>query len=153
MCIRDRFRPIQPVQVIDLFARQHSLDSVIRQMLQKRQHVVVCKAPALVPCGAEVVLLPTLARKLSCCLQGPQLRRSKAKCLQLNALAPELSCCLQDRPRRSRPAKPLRRNALGPKLRCCLQDHVGAASGPALAVFPGFGRLTRGCLLYTSRCV
>jgi hypothetical protein len=24
-----------------------------------------------------------------------------------------------------------------------LQDHVGAASGPALAVFPGFGLLTR----------
>ena len=44
-----------------------------------------------------MVLLPTLARKLSCCLQGPQLRRSKAKCLQLNALGPELSCCLQDR--------------------------------------------------------
>ncbi len=65
-------------------------------MPPKHQHVVVCKTPALALCGTEVVQSPTLARKLSCCLQGPQLGHSKAKCLQPNALSPKLSCCLQD---------------------------------------------------------
>jgi hypothetical protein len=65
-------------------------------MPQKRQHVVVCKTRAQALCGAEEVLSPTLARKLSCCLQDHRLPHSKAKCLQHNALGPELSCCLQD---------------------------------------------------------
>ena len=93
---RPVFRPIQPVQIVDLLARQHALDSVIRQMRPQRQHVVVCKTPSLVPCGAEVVLLPTPVRKLSCCLQEHRHQDAKAKRLQPNALGPKLSCCLQD---------------------------------------------------------
>src|ERR1700756_785358 len=64
--------PVEPVQVVDLLARQHRTDSVIRQNPPSDQHVVVGKIPSPAPCGAEVVQSPTLALELSCCLQDQE---------------------------------------------------------------------------------
>jgi len=77
-------------------AGQASQDSFIRQLRKMRQQVVVCKIPSPAPCGAEVIRLQRLSRKLSCCLQDRPLHRSKAKLLLPNVLGSKLRCCLQD---------------------------------------------------------
>jgi hypothetical protein len=91
---------------------------VIQQKKLPHQKDVVCKTAAKSMEAVQVLLLPTLERKLSCCLQDAQ--------------------------HPSRPAKPLLRNALGPELRCCLQDFVDAAGGPGTFGVLGYGPLRRG---------
>ena len=83
----------------------------MQQARQLRQKDVVCKTAAQEADEREVLQLPRLVRKLS--------------------------CCLQDRPRLRPPAKLLQRNALDPELRCCLQEYAAFACGPEASVAGG----------------
>jgi hypothetical protein len=54
------FGPVKPVQVVDLFGRQHRSSLFIRQKRFARQKDVVCKTEAGGAEVAQVLLLPTL---------------------------------------------------------------------------------------------
>ena len=109
---RPSLGPVQSVQVVDLFAREHGAIPLSGRNGQYQQ-VVVCKIPTRSLAAGEVLPVPRLA--------------------------PELSCCLQD-PRPAPKARPLQPNALGPKLSCCLQDRAAAVSDPELAAVGGYAR-------------
>ena len=112
-------RPVQTMQIVDLFGREHGAIPFIRRKPNRCQNVVVGKIRSLDRGGAEVLPEPRFA--------------------------PELGCCWQDAQDPCRPARPVRRNALDRKLSCCWQDREASASDPGLVAVGGCVRRWPDC--------